>query len=100
MQERMLGKKTQGFVLPLRAGSVARRGWRLSWLGMVTAAVVLAGGLGAQAQSSSSSPAPGATIQQGQPEAQPPLRKGRFGAVAPVTYDNRFEAYGGINLMT
>jgi hypothetical protein len=96
MQELMLEKKTQEFVLPEKTDRVQRHSRRM-WLG-VLAAAVLAGNAGAQ------TPAPAQSSSQSQtqtPDAPvPTVKKGRFGAVTPVTYDNRYEIYGGINLMT
>jgi hypothetical protein len=53
----------------------------------------------AQAQTASTSQAPAATVTPGQ-TTDPFPKKARFGSIAPVTYDNKYEFYGGINLMT
>jgi hypothetical protein len=97
-QEQMLEKKTQEFLLPKKTTRVQRHG-RRAWLGVLTAAVLI-GSAAAQTQTtppSSSSQTP-ATAQA--PDATAATKKGRFGAVVPVTYDNKYEFYGGFNLMT
>jgi hypothetical protein len=93
MQEQMLEKKTQGFVLSKRM-KVMRQAGRIG-LGVLTAAIVM-GTAFAQAQTTamSQSSTPGQTTDNPFP------KKARFGSIAPVTYDNKYEVYGGINLMT
>jgi hypothetical protein len=98
-QEQMLEKKTQEFLLPKKTTRVQGHG-RRACLGVLTAALLI-GNAAAQttpppAQSSSRT-----ATQTTTPEAPAPtVKKGRFGAVVPVTYDNKYEFYGGINFMT
>jgi hypothetical protein len=94
MQEQMLAKKTQGFVLSQETKMV-RPGGRI-WLGVLAALVV--GTAVAQAQTAGMSQSQ--TPTQTQTTETPFPKKSRFGSIAPVTYDNKYEFYGGINLMT
>jgi hypothetical protein len=98
MQEQMLEKKTQEFVLPQEIKKTYRASQ--GWMGLL-AVVVLAASAAAQTmtpppQQQSSSQ----TQTDTQAPARPAVRKGAFGAIVPVTYDNKYEIYGGINLMT
>jgi hypothetical protein len=101
MQEQMLEKKTQEFVLPEETKRTEGHS-RFGWLGLLAAAVLVTGAaaqtMTPPPQSSSQTPAQSQTQQQA--PLQPAVRKGRFGAIVPVTYDNKYEIYGGINLMT
>lgn len=94
----MFEKKTEEFVLPEAATRTERAGRRM-WLGLVAAAVLTTG---ATAQTMTPPPATQSSSQAGTQQAplQPAVKKGRFGAIVPVTYDNKYEIYGGINLMT
>jgi hypothetical protein len=96
MQEQMLEKKTQGVVLSVTA---KRTGW-MGRMGMGVLAVAVAmGTVAAQAQTASSSQSTSTSLTPGQTN-DPFPKKPRFGTSAPVTYDNKYEFYGGINLMT
>jgi len=95
MQEQMLEKKTQGVVLSKKAKGI-RSAARIS-LG-VLAGVVLLGAWSAQAQTASTSQAP-TPVPGTQNSDVPFAKKPRFGTQAPVTYDNKYEFYGGINFM-
>lgn len=57
---------------------------------------VAAGAVAAQAQTANVSQSSSSSDQTPDPFAKKP----RFGTRAPVTYDNKYEFYGGINLMT
>jgi hypothetical protein len=97
MQEQMLEKKTQEFVLPEETKGTYRAG-RQGWLGLLAIAV-----LAVSARAQTITPPPQSSSQtptETQAPAQPSVKKGRFGAIVPVTYDNKYEIYGGINLMT
>jgi hypothetical protein len=98
-QEQMLEKKTQEFPLPKNIKQVQRHG-RRAWLGVLTAAVLI-GSAAAQTTPAPAQSSSQTATQTTTPETPTPsLKKGRFGAVVPVTYDNKYEVYGGINLMT
>jgi hypothetical protein len=96
MQEQMLEKNRQGFVLSQETKMV--RPVSRILVGALTAAVMLGAGL-AQAQTASTSSSQAQPQATGQTDASFP-KKARFGSIAPVTYDNKYEVYGGINLMT
>lgn len=83
----MLGKKTEKFVLP-EESSRAREFGRRVWMGALAALLTAVTGAAA-AQSAQLQSNPQAT-------AKP---KPRFGYIAPVTYDNKYEFYGGFNFM-
>jgi len=93
MQEQMLEKKTQGFVLS-QGTKWVRQASRVG-LGVLATAVIM-GGVVVQAQTAGASQ-PSTSVQTSE---TPFPKKARFGSVAPVTYDNKYEVYGGINLMT
>ena len=84
-------KKTQGAVLSQQSGNKRRFG-RLGLLAL--AAVVLASASGL-AQTPTMTPIPGQTTDE-----NPFPRKSHFGVRNPVTYDNKYEFYGGLNFMT
>jgi hypothetical protein len=87
MQEQMLEKKTQEFVLPEES---RRARWMVRRLWMGTLAVLLTAATGA------------ATAQDAQMQNAPqatPRPKAKFGSIAPVTYDNKYDAYGGFSFM-
>ena len=82
-------EKTQGFVLPEEKVERVGRGRRV-WMGMISAgvlAIAAASGLAQTAQISQT------------PDAPFPTKKSKIGPAAPVTYDNKWEIYGGINYM-
>jgi hypothetical protein len=89
MQEQMLEKKTQEFLLPevnRTARSFGHAARMRMWTGVVAALFVINGAASAQnAQLQSSGAAPAATR--------------KIGLIAPVTYDNKYEVYGGLNFM-
>jgi hypothetical protein len=87
MQEQMLEKKTQEFVLPNGTKSASGFGRRV-WMGALAAALltVVTGSAAAQ----------DAQLQSPQATTKP---KPKIGFIAPVTYDNKYEVYGGINFM-
>lgn len=87
MQEQMLENKTQEFVLPEPTRN-ARGFGRRAWMGAL-AATLLAAATGVAA-------AQDAQVQRPQPTTK--ARK-KIGAIAPVTYDNKYEFYGGLNFM-
>lgn len=101
MQEQMLETKRQGFLLSKATQVFERRGRRV-WPGVLMAAVLATGVAAAQGQSSRVSPGGQASSSQVQSPDAPSttLKKTRFGMTVPVTYDNKYEIYGGINLMT
>jgi hypothetical protein len=74
MREKMLGKKMQRMMSTLRMAGTWKNGTR-TVSGMLLAAMFVAGT---------------AAIAQA---------KGKLAAAAPVTYDNRYEIYGGLNFM-
>src|SRR5689334_12939309 len=87
-QEQMLEKKTVEFVWP-KGTRVARRFGRRAWMGALTAAVLTVAtgtSIGQSAQLSNQQPT---TTTKPKP---------KIGFIAPVTYDNKYEIYGGINL--
>ena len=89
-QEQMLEKKTVEFVWP-KGTRVARRFGRRAWMGALTAALLTVAtgtSIGQNAQLSN---------RQATTTTKP---KPKIGFIAPVTYDNKYEIYGGINLMT
>ena len=86
MQEQMLEKKTQEFLLP-EVNRSARNFGRRAWMGMMAA--VLAATTGVAAAQTAQLQSPGAS----------PTAKTKIGFIAPVTYDNKYEVYGGINFM-
>ncbi|WP_035349540.1 hypothetical protein [Edaphobacter aggregans] len=95
----MLEKKTKGFLLPEKTRGARGRN---ALMGMLTAAVLGAASAGAVAQNAQTTQPPAQTTQPTQttPDTQPPTpKKTRFGQSAPVTYDNKWEIYGGINYM-
>jgi hypothetical protein len=99
MQEQMLEKKTQGFLLPEQTRGA--RG-RYALMRMLTAALLTGAATGAVAQAAQTTPPPAPRTQPAQatPDAPSPApKKTRFGQSAPVTYDNKWEIYGGINFM-
>lgn len=92
LQEQMLEKKTQEFLVP-EANTGERgyrdRGFRAGWMARL-AGVLMAVATGAAfAQNAQLQNTPGAA----------PSAKAKMGFIAPVTYDNKYEVYGGINLM-
>jgi hypothetical protein len=90
----MLEKKTQEFVLP-KGTRRARDFGRRAWMGALTAALLTVVTGAAVAQSSSSS-----TQLSASPQTTTTTRpKTKIGFIAPVTYDNKYEIYGGINFM-
>lgn len=94
MQEQMLEKKTEEFVLP--EGTRRARGFgRRAWMGALAAALLTAVTGAATAQSSSSSQ----LSSNPQATTTTPKPKPKIGFIAPVTYDNKYEIYGGINFM-
>lgn len=87
MQEQMLEKKTEEFVLP--EGTRSARGFgRRAWMGALAAALLTVVTGVATAQ--------GAQLANPQTTTKP---KPKIGFIAPVTYDNKYEIYGGINFM-
>ncbi|HEY0163365.1 MAG TPA: hypothetical protein VGB69_11850 [Edaphobacter sp.] len=81
----MLEKKTQEFLSP--KATMKERGFgRRAWMGML--ALALAAG---------SAAAQNAQIRNTAPGAAPTAR--RIGGIAPVTYDNKYEIYGGLGFM-
>jgi hypothetical protein len=87
MQEQMLEKKTQEFVLPEETRRERGSG-RRAWMGALGAMLLAAATGVAVAQD--------AQMQTPQPTPRP---KAKIGAIAPVTYDNKYEFYGGFNFM-
>ncbi len=93
----MLEKKTQGFVLPQKTRESRGLGRRVM-LGAVSAAVLAVAGAGAVAQTAQSTQVPRSTqAPTDAPTAD--AKKSKIGPAAPVTYDNKWEIYGGINFM-
>jgi len=94
MQELMLEKKTQEFVLP--EGTRKEQGFgRRAWIGALAAALLTVASGTATAQSSSSS-----TQLSTSPQTTTTTRpKTKIGFIAPVTYDNKYEIYGGVSFM-
>jgi len=84
MQEQMLEKKTQEFVLPEMTRRARFFGLR-AWMGALTVALLAGTAVAQNAQMQSSGAAP--TARQ------------RVGFIAPVTYDNKYEVYGGLAFM-
>lgn len=87
MQEQMLEKKTQEFVLPEES---RRARWMVRRIWMGALAVLLTAATGA------------ATAQNAQVQNTPqatPRPKPKIGSIVPVTYDNKYEAYGGFSFM-
>ncbi len=74
MREKMLGKKMLRMMSEWNVAGMCKNGTR-AVSGLLLAGMVVAGG---------------AALAQG---------KGKLAAAAPVTYDNRFEVYGGLNFM-
>jgi hypothetical protein len=93
----MLEKKTQGFLLSQKTRESRGLGHRVM-MGALTAAVVAVTAVGAMAQTAQSTQVPRST--QTPTEAPLPMpKKSKIGPAAPVTYDNKWEIYGGINYM-
>lgn len=86
MQEQMLDKKTQEFLLP-KETKKARGFGRICMMGAIVVALLSTGSAVAQ----------NAQLDTSQTGPKP---KPKFGMIAPVTYDNKYELYGGVNLMT
>jgi len=90
MQEQMLEKKTEEFVLPEESRK-ARWSGRRAWMGALATALLTAVTGVAAAQSAQ---------LQNNPQATTTMKpKPKFGFIAPVTYDNKYEFYGGFNFM-
>jgi hypothetical protein len=86
-QEQMLEKKIEEFVLPEESRRARWMGRRL-WMGAL--AVLLTAATGA------------ATAQNAQVQNTPQVTtkpKPKFGMIVPVTYDNKYEVYGGFSFM-
>ena len=93
----MLEKKTLGFLLPQRTRESRGFGRRVM-MGVLTAAVLGISAAGTEAQTTQSTQVPPST--QVPTEAPLPMpKKSKIGPAAPVTYDNKWEIYGGINYM-
>ncbi len=75
----MLEKKMRGMVLQQKMTGARKNGIR-AVTGMLAAAMLLAGAGRAMAQAT-------------------PTGKSKIGPSAPVTYDNKYEIYGGVNFM-
>src|SRR4051812_19905793 len=93
----MLEKKTQGFLLPQKTIE-SRRPSRRVIMGAVAAAVLAVSAGGAAAQTAQSTQVPRST-QVPSDAPLPTPKKSKIGPAAPVTYDNKWEIYGGINFM-
>lgn len=93
----MLEKKTQGFLLPQKTIESRRPGRRVI-MGAVAAAVLAVSAGGAAAQTAQSTQVPRST-QVPSDAPLPTPKKSKIGPAAPVTYDNKWEIYGGINFM-
>ena len=92
----MLEKKTQGFVLPEMTRAWRGLGRRVL-MGTIAAGVLAVAANGAVAQTAQTTQVP----PTAQTPSQAPLpKKSKIGPAAPVTYDNKWEVYGGINFMT
>jgi hypothetical protein len=92
----MLEKKTLGFLLPKK--TIGSRGLgRRVMMGAVAAAMLAFAGAGAVAQTAQSTQVPPSTQV---PSNAPLPKKSKIGPAAPVTYDNKWEIYGGINYMS
>jgi hypothetical protein len=93
----MLEKKTQGFLLPQKTRESRGLGRRVM-MGAVSAAVLAVSAAGAVAQTAQSTQVPRST-QVPTDAPMPTPKKSKIGPAAPVTYDNKWEVYGGINFM-
>jgi hypothetical protein len=93
----MLEKKTQGFLLPQKSRESRGLGRRVM-MGAVSAAVLAVSAAGAVAQTAQSTQVPRST-QVPTDAPMPTPKKSKIGPAAPVTYDNKWEVYGGINFM-
>ena len=85
----MLEKKNEEFVLPKGTGGARSLG-RRAWMGALAAALLTVATGASQAQNAQVNNPPTTTTKP----------KPKIGFIAPVTYDNKYEIYGGINLMT
>ena len=92
----MLEKKTQGFVLPKMTREWRGLGGRVL-MGTITAGVLAVAANGAMAQTAQTTQVP----PTAQTPSQAPLpKKSKIGPAAPVTYDNKYEIFGGLNFQT
>ena len=89
-------EKTQGFLLPKKTNEARGRCLRMSGI-IATGLLVLSAAHGA-AQTAQSTQVP-QTTQTTQTSPSPTAKKSKIGPAAPVTYDNKWEIYGGINYM-
>lgn len=94
----MLEKKTQGFVLPEKTSEWRVVGRRVL-MGTIAAGVLAMAAAGAVAQTAQTTQVPHTT--QTPTEAPfPTTKKSKIGPAAPVTYDNKYEIFGGLNFQT
>jgi hypothetical protein len=91
MWRRMLRLKTNGEV---RTAGARRTGNR-AVTGVLAAGLLMAGAAQGQAQAPSSSSTEQATQQTPRPTI--PVSGSKIGPAAPVTYDNKYEIFGGLN---
>lgn len=94
---RMLRLKTSGEVRVTGARKTGNR----ALTGILAVGLVMAGAAQGRAQATSSSSADQATQQATQQATTPtpPIPTSKIGPAAPVTYDNKYELYGGLAFM-
>jgi hypothetical protein len=73
--------------------SLIMHGWKKTLLPLAAAAIALCA-LAAPAQTATTTPAPAAD------QTAAPAPPGKFSHTAPVTYDNRYEIFGGISFLS